>query len=121
RSLIYIGDGASMELAADEQAFETLVDSLRADRIAVHSVAIGPTKNVALLATLANQTGGELALLADGQADIASQLGKQVAAAATLSPIWVEQVTLPAGLKTIQAKRLPPLRLDRDSLLFGTA
>ncbi len=121
RSLIYIGDGASMELAADEQAFETLVDSLCADRIAVHSVAIGPSKNVALLATLANQTGGELALLADGQADIASQLGKQVAAAATLSPIWVEQVTLPTGLKTIQAKRLPPLRLDRDSLLFGTA
>ncbi len=121
RSLVYIGDGASIELAADVEKFETLVDALRADQIAVHGIAVGPSKNIALLGTLANHTGGELAVIADGQADAASNIGKQMAAAATLSPIWVTQLTLPKGLETIQTDRLPPLRVDRDSLFFGLA
>ncbi|HBJ35114.1 MAG TPA: hypothetical protein DDZ51_10245, partial [Planctomycetaceae bacterium] len=47
RSLVYIGDAASIELASDSAKFETLVDALRADQIAVHGIAVGPTKNIA--------------------------------------------------------------------------
>ncbi|MGV3485267.1 MAG: VWA domain-containing protein, partial [Planctomycetaceae bacterium] len=120
RSLVYIGDGASMETAGNEARIQSLVDALRADRIAVHSLAVGPSKNVELLATLANHTGGEFMLVADQKTNMADQLGKRMGQAAVMSPIWVQSMALPAGLTAVQSKRLPPLRLDRDSVLIGT-
>ena len=120
RSLVYLGDAASIGLVADESKFESLVNRLRSDRISVHGVAIGPTKNVELLATLANQTGGELGVIGDDDSQHAEQIGGRLAAAATLSPIWVERLTLPGGMTVIQDGRLPPLRADRDSLYFGS-
>ncbi|TVQ00273.1 MAG: hypothetical protein EA381_07770, partial [Planctomycetaceae bacterium] len=121
RSVVYLGDAAALELAHNRQNLERLVDALRADRISVHSVAIGPTQNIELMATLANHTGGFLAVIGPEQAEIVSEIGRQMAATATVSPIWVESIELPAGMTTIQGNRLPPLRLDRDTLLFGTA
>jgi len=121
RSVVYLGDAAALELAHNRQNLERLVDALRADRISVHSVAIGPTQNIELMATLANHTGGFLAVIGPEQAEIVSEIGRQMAATATVSPIWVESIELPAGMTTIQGNRLPPLRLDRDTLFFGTA
>ncbi len=97
-----------------------LIDALRADRVSVHSVAIGPSKNIELLASLANQTGGDLLMVAESEKNSALELGKQVGQAATMSPVWLSSIALPEGMQTIQAKRLPPLRLDRDAILIGT-
>ena len=119
KSLIYIGDGASIDTSGNESRIAALVDALRADQIAVHSLAVGPSKNVELLATLANQTGGDLSLVDDAKANSAELLGKQIGQYATMSPIWMKSLTLPEGAHTVQAKRLPPLRLDRDSVLIG--
>ncbi|RPH78457.1 MAG: hypothetical protein EHM77_06895, partial [Planctomycetaceae bacterium] len=121
RGIVYIGDGATMRLAHDRAKFETLVDALRTDRISIHSIAIGPTRNIELMATLANHTGGYLALIGPAEAEIVDQIGRQMAAAAIVSPIWIDSVELPAGMTAVQGKRLPPLRVDRDTLIFGTA
>jgi tetratricopeptide (TPR) repeat protein len=120
RSIIYIGDGASIDTAGNEARMTTLVDAFRADRVSIHGLAVGPSKNVELMATLANQTGGDLLLVSDEQENMAVQLGKQLGQAATTSPIWVESIQLPTGLSSVQAKRVPPLRVDRDSVLLGT-
>ena len=120
RSIFYIGDGASMETAGNQARVKLLVDALRADHIAFHGLAIGPSKNLELLATLANQTGGDVSLVADALKNDATLIGTQMGKAAAMSPIWVKSISLPEGLATVQANRLPPLRLDRDSVLIGT-
>ncbi len=65
RSIVYIGDGPSIDALGNEARFAALIDALRADQIAVHSVAIGATKNIELMAILANQTGGVLGVVGD--------------------------------------------------------
>ena len=121
RSIVYIGDGLSIETAGNQARIKLLVDAMRADHISFHSIAIGPSKNIEMLATLANQTGGDVLLVVDSQKNEAITLGTQIGKAAILSPIWVTSVSLPEGFATVQAKRFPPLRLDRDSVLIGTA
>ncbi|KAA5547347.1 VWA domain-containing protein [Roseiconus nitratireducens] len=119
RSIVYIGDGASIDATGNEQRFSALVDALRADRISVHSVAIGPTANVQLMAILANQTGGVLGVVSEADGNTAAAIGRRVAESAVRSPIWVEQIRLPEAMTIVQADRLPPLRLDRDTILLG--
>ncbi|EMI54087.1 membrane or secreted protein containing von Willebrand factor, type A domain protein, partial [Rhodopirellula sallentina SM41] len=125
RSIVYIGDGTSLDAIQNEVRFEQLVDSLRADRISVHSIAIGPTKNLETIAILANQTGGVLGVVGDdatvgGPAVIA----KGVADSAKMSPIWIDTVADASGssdsVTWVHGDRLPPLRLDRDSILIGS-
>ncbi|MEL7338540.1 MAG: VWA domain-containing protein, partial [Planctomycetota bacterium] len=119
RSIIYIGDGVSFGQMRDEGRFGDLVDALRADKIAVHSIVIGPTNNAEMMGTLANQTGGNIEVLSAQQMKYAETAGKSAADAATTSPIWIASADLPEGLQGIQTDRLPPLRFDRDSVLIG--
>ncbi|MEM1069110.1 MAG: hypothetical protein AAGI63_09460, partial [Planctomycetota bacterium] len=118
RSIVYIGDAASIDAIGNEKQLGNLIDALRADRIAVHSVAIGPSMNIQLMAVLANQTGGMLGVFGTGQND-AKSIATRVAASAKMSPIWLKDAKLLSGMKSIQADRLPPLRLDRDSIFLG--
>ena len=120
RSIVYIGDGTSIETVGNERGFGSLIDALRADRISVHSIAIGPTTNVELMGILANHTGGTFALVSSHNNTTASAVGAQTGQASIQSPIWLQQVELFAGMETVQANRLPPLRLDRDAILLGT-
>ena len=119
RSIVYIGDGTSIDALGNEARFAALIDALRADHIAVHSVAIGATRNIELLAILANQTGGVFGVVGDDADNDAVAIANRVGGSAKMSPIWLSEVKLLDGMKSLQADRLPPLRLDRDSILIG--
>src|SRR6056297_318400 len=119
RSIIYIGDGSSLGEIRSEDRFAMLVDALRADKISVHNIAIGPTTNVELLATLSNQTGGLTFVPGEDNLAQSGALGRQAADAASTAPMWLDNLQLPAGLQTVQADRLPPVRVDRDTVLIG--
>ncbi len=118
RSIVYIGDGSSIDAMGNEQRFGALVSALRADRISVHSVVIGPVTNIELMAVLANQTGGVIGIVGANENNAAA-IGTRVGDSAKVSPIWLSEAKLLSGMTTIQNDRLPPLRLDRDSILIG--
>ncbi|MEM0927001.1 MAG: VWA domain-containing protein, partial [Planctomycetota bacterium] len=119
RSIIYIGDAASVEGSANAQRFAALVDALRADHISVHSVAIGPSTNVELMGVLANHTGGVIGVVNADDGNVASAIARRVTEAATLSPIWLERAEFTGATTVAQGDRLPPLRVDRDSIFLG--
>ena len=119
RTIVYIGDGTSIETLENEQRFGALVDALRADHISVHSIAIGPTTNVELMGILANQTGGTVGLVSLDKTASPAIVGGSVGSASIQSPIWLTGVNLLPGMQAIQSNRLPPLRADRDSILVG--
>ncbi len=114
---MYIGDGATIDATGNEDRFASLIDALRSERISVHSVAIGPTTNIELMAILANQTGGVLGVV--GGENTAAVIGRNVGKSATMSAIWVSEAKLLENMSTVHGDRLPPLRLDRDSILLG--
>ena len=116
RSIVYIGDGTSIDAASNEKRFSVLVDALRADHIAVHSVAIGPSTNVELMGILANQTGGVLTAPEPSTTDAAA---RSIGTSATMSPIWLTETRWLDGMEPVHGKRLPPLRLDRDTIVLG--
>ncbi|QDS95253.1 hypothetical protein FF011L_40460 [Roseimaritima multifibrata] len=118
-SIVYIGDGSSLGEIRDQQSFVTLIDALRADKISIHSLAVGPTTNVELLATLANQTGGVTLAPTEENLNLAGTFGRQLADASVTAPMWIDDLKLPTGMKTVQAGRLPPVRIDRDTVLIG--
>ena len=120
RSIVYIGDGASIQSTQDRGRFEGLVDALRSDRISVHSLAIGPGTNLEVMGILANQTGGVVGVAGQGEQASAGKVASEVARSAVMSPIWLSDARLPSGMNTIQSGRLPPLRLDRDTILIGS-
>ena len=119
RSMVYVGDGSSIGDVLDAEAFGKIADSLRSNQIAVHSLAIGPTTNVQLLASIANQTGGVTLIQSDDSKATPQQMGTMLADAASHSPLWIQSATLPEGFISAHGDRLPPLRTDRDSVLIG--
>src|SRR5690606_18846464 len=62
RAAVYIGDGMSKANLLDVESFEKLIVSLTTERIPVSSYAVGLGVDSQLLAALANQTGGNLAV-----------------------------------------------------------
>ena len=121
RSIVYIGDGTSVDAMGDQHRFGAIVDALRADQIAIHSIAIGPATNVELMAVLANQTGGTVGIVGDAENQTPVAIGKHIGDSATMSPIWLTDLKLLDGMTTVHDNRLPPLRLDRDAIVLGKA
>jgi von Willebrand factor type A domain len=110
RSIVYIGDGTAAD-AVDDNALSMLVDALRSDKISIHSIGIGPSVNIPLLAIFANHTGG---LVTAAGADFSiTEIASEVGAAAVNSPIWVQSSQWFDGMKTVGQH--PPLRWD-DSM-----
>ena len=120
RSIIYIGDGSSIDGLNNPVRFGALVDALRADHIAVHSIVIGPATELGMMAILANHTGGTVGIIGTNPENAPANIASRVGKSALMSPIWLESASLLAGMEMVQADRLPPLRLDRDSILMGT-
>ncbi len=136
RTVLYIGDGVSTANLLGTAPFRELIEKLCGERIAVSSYAIGPRTDAALLAALANQTGGnlyvdeEMALADDAEGvtvERANQenlrrgarIGETLANWTQATVIWPGQVKFPAELGEVLPKQLPPLRTDRDTLVFG--
>ncbi|MCA9155338.1 MAG: VWA domain-containing protein, partial [Planctomycetales bacterium] len=118
RAVVYIGDGISRANFVESREFDALATKLVAARAPVSSFAIGPRRNIEGLAALANHTGGML-YLDSNQANSARQAGVVLAGVAKAPVVWPTAVRLPESLGEVYPKMVPPLRTDRDTVLFG--
>ncbi|HEX6962482.1 MAG TPA: VWA domain-containing protein, partial [Lacipirellula sp.] len=136
RSIVYIGDGVSMANLLNAPTLRPVVEKLQAARVPVSSFAVGPKVDIQLLATLANQTGGnvhvgqpmvwqdESAGITDARAREentrnAQLAGKTLATWARAAVLWATQVQTPDVLGQMYPASFPPLRADRDTILVG--
>jgi uncharacterized protein with von Willebrand factor type A (vWA) domain len=136
RAVLYIGDGISMANLLGTESFGRLVEKLRAARIPVSSYAIGPQRDARLLASLANQTGGNLYIAepmstADDAANVSSERAKQenvrlgakvgemMAEWTHAEVLWPAASTWPQELGNVYPAPTPPLRSDRDTIVIG--
>lgn len=119
RNVIYIGDGVSRAGVLQDKRFGAAMNELVDHRISVSSYAIGPERNIELLAALANNTGGNLMLDSDDQN--AMNLGAEELAKTVHGTVfWPGRVDLPEEIAEIYPNRVPPLRSDRDSIIIGS-
>ena len=126
KAILYIGDGLSMggnELAG---AWSGAVERLRDQQVAVSAFALGPQRNPALLAALANQTGGNLYIDAPGlAADDAeaarrgSRVGRILSDWAHAEVAWAESSSMGEAALSSYPAAMPPLRSDRDTVVIG--
>jgi hypothetical protein len=119
RAIVYVGDGPGLA-GIDPAEFAAAIDGLRAKRIAVSSLGIGPQINWPCLAAVAHATGGML--MVPEEQHPAKDAGKRIGAAAVQAVAWPEDVAVSsdaadAALRLLPA-RLPPLRADRDSVIL---
>lgn len=118
-NVIYIGDGISRGALIATQRFERMVKDLVSNQISVSSFAIGPERDVELLAALANHTGGNVFVDSD-------EIGSSDRAAAGLvttvrgSVFWPTQIDKPQQMVELFPSVVPPLRSDRDTILVGS-
>ncbi len=117
KALIYIGDGVSSANFLQLEDYRRLIDKLVAERVAMTSYAVGVRVDSALLASLANLTGGMLAI--DSESFDPSQAGAYLAAAVRGVVAWPTQVDWPPQFAEIYPTNLPPLRNDRDTIVIG--
>ncbi|MFO0882949.1 MAG: hypothetical protein U0894_01965 [Pirellulales bacterium] len=118
RSVVYLGDGMSKANLLAGDSFGKLVTDLAKNQVSVSSFAIGKERNVALLATLANHTGGMVSLDSD-EADSTEAGGERLAGAVRGTVIWPTNAKLPEGLAESYPSQMPPLRTDRDTVIVG--
>ena len=125
RSVIYIGDGLSRAGILHSKAFTSSVKKLVKKQITVSSFAVGPDSNVELLAALANHTGGNI-IEASSAAEAQGRLDATQAAAARLTAtvhgtvFWPKTASLPDSIAEVYPRICPPLRSDRDTVVFGS-
>ncbi len=118
RTIVYIGDGQNRShlLTADEH--RQLIDEMVKRQVTISSLAIGPVVDVANLAALANNTGG--ILLSREEIEESTQaIGRLLGSSVSLPVVWPTSVEAPKALATFFPSKLPPLRLDRDSVIVG--
>jgi len=116
RAAFYIGDGLSNAKLMGTDA-PALVDQFVKNRISIDSFAVGPSRNSAVLAALANQTGGVVAL--DGEKVSGREVGAQFSRALHDPVIWTSERKVPDTLSEVYPTKTPPIRLDRDTILVG--
>jgi hypothetical protein len=138
RVVLYFGDGMSTANLLGTDAFRQLVESLASARISVSSYAIGPQRDVRLLAAIANHAGGNLYVdepmaVVDEEAGVTAAraqeenlrrgaaIGGTMAEWTRAAVLWPAEVSWPAELGQVYPKTLPPLRTDRDTVVVGAA
>jgi uncharacterized membrane protein YgcG len=119
KNVIYIGDGVSADNLFETNEFENVVSKLIDNQVTVSSFAIGPERNVEIMAALANHTGGNV--LVDSSAD-GSVKDAAVALARTVqgSVLWPTDGKMDDSVVEMFPARFPPMRLDRDTIVLGT-
>ncbi|HWB14424.1 MAG TPA: VWA domain-containing protein, partial [Pirellulales bacterium] len=118
RSVVYIGDGVSTASFLPLGTIRRIVGQYTQQRVNFSSYAIGPRLNGALLAALANHTGG---MLVSDEANVGEkQVGSDLAAILRGAVIWPVAVHMPPAMTDVYPRQAPPLRLDRDSVLVGS-
>ncbi|MFP6671284.1 MAG: hypothetical protein VB857_07715, partial [Pirellulaceae bacterium] len=119
RAVVYIGDGMSKANLLAKDEFSALVSDLQKSRVAISSLAIGPERNVHLLAAVANQTGGMVHIDSDENSS-AQQAGMNMVQASTGTVLWPTSVKVSAAVIERFPRVTSPLRLDRDTVWLGT-
>ncbi len=117
RAAIYVGDGKSIVNLLDGAEWSASVEMLTTARVPVTSYAIGPERDNRLLAALANQTGGNLAI--DQEITRAEDAGAFLANSVAAEVTWIHSTKVPAGVTAIYPSPIPPLRSDRETILVG--
>jgi tetratricopeptide (TPR) repeat protein/uncharacterized membrane protein YgcG len=117
RAAVYIGDGQSNANLEGRGAID-LIDHLAQQHVSVNSFVVGPGNNSAVLAALANQTGGVVLLDSDKLAG--REVGAQFAQSVHEPVIWPTERKLPESITSVFPAQTPPLRSDRDTVLLGT-
>ncbi len=119
RNVIYIGDGISRAGVLHTESFTKAVKQLAEKQISVSSFAIGPERNIALLAALANNSGGNIIIDTDAT-DSVSKGATTLAETVHGSVFWPQTATLPENLVEVYPGKCPPMRTDRDTILVGS-
>ena len=119
KNAIYIGDGISRGNLLHTTVLSELVTKLADQNISVSSFAIGPDRNVKLMAALANNTGGNLFVDTDVEESV-KQCGAGLAKTVHASVFWPREGKLDDSVVDMFPRRFPPLRTDRDSIVMGT-
>ncbi|MCC9609603.1 hypothetical protein LOC68_04390 [Blastopirellula sp. JC732] len=117
RSIVYLGDGASRARMLEDAELKKLVGTLTKARTAVNAFAIGPERDIQLLAVLANQTGGDV--IVDSNEAASADIGATIASAAETPVIWPSDVQFSQNVSAVYPKQTPPLRGDRDTIVVG--
>ncbi|MCA9264901.1 MAG: hypothetical protein KDA60_13670, partial [Planctomycetales bacterium] len=117
RHIVYVGDGISRANLMETKEFRQLIDVLVDRRISVSSYAVGPQCDIAMLTALANQTGGQVYIGDENSS--AQEAGVALAQAVKRPVVWPVSQAMPAALSQMQPLQMPPLRTDRESIVFG--
>ena len=118
RHVLYIGDGMSKANLIDSEEFAEAVSGLAKKQISFSSYAIGPNMDVALLAAIANQTGGNIIVDSD-EAGITDRAADFLVKTARGKVFWPGKVSFPKEIVETYPASIPPLRADRDVVLVG--
>lgn len=116
-SVVYFGDGNSKANLLTTDRLSSSVDRLVKAKAALTSYAVGRGTNLAMLAALANQTGG--VVRTSTGADRAAASGASLATAVQAGVIWPKTAELPASMTAVYPQQVPPFRTDRDTILVG--
>ena len=117
RALVYLGDGMSRANVLTLDKVDQLAESLVSKRVPVTAYLVGPRVDKQLLGTLAVESGG---MVYEAEQLPPAQAGAGLAAAVQGTVLWpTGPATWPGGF-SVPAKRTPPLRSDRDTVVLGT-
>lgn len=116
-SVVYFGDGNSKANLLTTDRLGGAVDRLVKTKASLTSYAVGRTTNLAMLAALANQTGGVIRTSAGVERAAAG--GSSLATAVQAGVIWPVKADLPANMTAVYPQQVPPFRTDRDTILVG--
>ena len=119
KSVVYIGDGMSKANLLQIEDYKELVTDLVEKNLSFSSFAIGPQRNLELLAALGNSTGGIIRVdNEDQQTSVKS--GFDLAGAVVAPVLWPSDLRTSEGVHCVYtAETTPPIRMDRDTILVG--
>ena len=116
-SIVYVGDGMSSAQLIPQDQMEALVSNLRERQIPVHGFAVGANKDLRLVGTLAQTTGG-LAIIDDESFD-AVTVGKRLAAAIDLPVTYPTSLSVHWADAEVVPQQALPLRSDRETFYLA--
>ena len=118
RNVVYIGDGVSRAGLVTDKSLSKATRALVRNEIPFSSFAIGPDRNLELLAAIANHSGGNIIADVDQPSSL-DNAARGLAATVHESVFWPASAELPENIASIYPQVCPPIRSDRDSVVFG--
>ena len=118
RNVVYIGDGVSRAGLVTDKSLSKAMRNLVKNEIPFSSFAIGPDRNIDLLAAIANHSGGNIFLDVDQPSSL-DNAAQGLAKTVRETVFWPTAAALPENIAAIYPQVCPPIRSDRDSVVFG--